>query len=116
MDKKIYYENLEDQEVKLLKKTFKKTEIIERESNKLAKERHDRIKKIMDQLEFNDTLECNKDLCFMLGIRTRTLNRYINELIKENKIKGSIKKFKNGGRGFVIESVISKKQTSKKEI
>ena len=113
IDKKITYVNLNKKEIEMLKKQFKNVEVKEITINEVTQNKNIKIKKLLEQLKYNEKLEANKNLCSMLKIQTRTLNRYIKELINKGIIKGEVKTFKDGGRGYIIESVISKEKNSK---
>lgn len=74
------------------------------------------LKKIIESLKYNEKIEANKNFCSRFKIKTRTLTRYIVELKAENKIIANVGKFKNGGRGYIIESIIPEKTELKDEV
>lgn len=74
------------------------------------KNKNEKKKEILYHLKFNDRVEVNSNLCAYFKLHPRTLNRYVKELIKEEKIFGSVEAFKLGGRGYVIKSVIPKEE------
>jgi DNA-binding Lrp family transcriptional regulator len=113
--KKILYYGLSDKEIKLLKDNIIDCEI--RILRVGHKDHKDKIKNdILELLKHNDSIEANNSIANKFGLQSRTLSRYIRELKEDNLIKAEIVRLKGGGRGYKIESVISKKTKQQKKV
>lgn len=113
-DKKIVCYNLVDDEIKLLRRTLQGVTI--KENKHLSTIKTKKLIKLLDLLKYNDSLEANKNVASYLDISVRTLNRYINHLLDKGLIIGEKSRFKDGGRGYIIQGIISKKETKQKKI
>lgn len=86
-------------------------------TSEIYRKKQEKINKLLIYLEENDKITyADRHICNFLEISQRTLNRYIKELAIKEVLKIEKVAFSNGGRGYKIEKVISKKKRSKKQI